>query len=572
MDERPGTTTSVHSAVERTAFQAQAMKKQSSPTSSSSTSSSLVQLGYQIRTRLIAQCLERVLCDDFDTEISNLAVTLVVLGAGMEDYVKHVLLLQMHAAKNNTDYRVIELDLPAICAQKKELMLQTYQHASLNREKAPAAPIEWQGRLQPKPDTWDSPVEKPTSPNEHPPLPSTQYTLVSCDLQSMDVQEQLRVILDLHVSNNLASRTKFVFISEVCLCYVGTDRAFHILEFCGNWATTTMNADSNNISSTVLIGYEPIGMTRKQEEQMNTTAQGASVLQQYQQEYFERFQARVGNMAPLATTTLELQTQLSSSFDYAHVATAREAARSFQMDPLLLSDFQDGKVAFIFDEHIALALHLESYALFCAFRGTNLLERRRLCPWTLQFPPRIHGPQQLWIAEMESIDNDGVKEGFLETYRGYFDDHPTLLKMHKAVQRKDFRGDIQSWYRQEEGIYLIAFQKENRKVVGGVGVRKVKNMQHDQDEATYADISETYEIQRLWADPACRRRGIATGLMDAVYEFLTEKKDPLNKISMVLTTLSILPAAVSFYTKQGFELKREDTQNGLTYQTFTKTL
>ena len=58
------------------------------------------------------------------------------------------------------------------------------------------------------------------------------------------------------------------------------------------------------------------------------------------------------------------------------------------------------------------------------------------------------------------------------------------------------------------------------------------------------------EVKRLWVEPACRKQGIASALMDQIENAARER----GFHRVILQTRPIMPDAVALYTKRGYEL------------------
>ena len=81
-------------------------------------------------------------------------------------------------------------------------------------------------------------------------------------------------------------------------------------------------------------------------------------------------------------------------------------------------------------------------------------------------------------------------------------------------------------------IVLLAFL--DGQAVGCVGLKR------------YSDLDA--EVKRLWVEPACRGRHIASALLDQI----EEKARALGYRRLILQTRPIMPDAVALYTKRGY--------------------
>jgi ribosomal protein S18 acetylase RimI-like enzyme/O-methyltransferase involved in polyketide biosynthesis len=234
----------------------------------------------------------------------------------------------------------------------------------------------------------------------------------------------------------------------------------------------------------------------------------------------------------------------------------------------------------IFDEHAALALHLQSYVVTCGVscatsnEGDAMLFGRVMCPWecgsnTLKLArsclPWFDCYDKMVYTEIQPEHDSQVCSLFEITYQEYVEDYPAIRKMVKGVLKKELNAmhsmrtasnekgfneftrssSIAEFYRSNKGIFLVAVRygiedgEHDKEVVGFVGIRscEAKNVENG-----------TMEIFRLAVHKRYRRRGIARNLLAAVEMFALDQCCP----KIVANTLTILDAACNLYASHGF--------------------
>ena len=131
--------------------------------------------------------------------------------------------------------------------------------------------------------------------------------------------------------------------------------------------------------------------------------------------------------------------------------------------------------------------------------------------------------------DMEFIWTDGNNEVFRDFY----------LKTEEYYSRivggeKNRKGFIP--YNLSESISDVLIAYADQKPVGCAGLKR------------YSD--RDVEIKRVWVEPDCRGKHIATNLMDRI----EEKARQMGYKRAILQTRPIMPDAVGLYEKRGYKL------------------
>lgn len=145
------------------------------------------------------------------------------------------------------------------------------------------------------------------------------------------------------------------------------------------------------------------------------------------------------------------------------------------------------------------------------------------------------------IRKIETRDFDAVctlvNESWKSVYRGYV--NPLLLNAEgcekRAMQlKKDFTSGRLSEFVWEEHHRIAAMLSAG--------------------DTADADCAGTFEVWRIYVDPAFQGRGIGGRLLD----FAERRADALGRSEVVIWAFKENTRAVSFYLKHGYRIGREE--------------
>lgn len=372
--------------------------------------------------------------------------------------------------------------------------------------------------------------------------------------------------------------------AELVVAYLGEVVCHTLLQFCAS--TLCENRES------AMILYEPL----------KPVEYDRSVLSAYQRCYYAHFKAKLERgesetgqhhsvLAPVGASCVAVTTRLLQyGFAFPRTIDVGTAALYARAHGAMLTPLE------MFDEHMALDLHLRSYALAVAFspsrRITNLILERTLCPWVTGVRPsrfqldRVRGGSIGWLSAIERCDENQVRTLFEGTYEHLFEMYPGVHRMVKSVLKKDLLAtvgkdgdsisDIAQRFRDMGGFFLVATECHGmsdtvqRKVVGCIGMRRYAEGKKS------IEGSNMYEITRLFVDPRMRACGVGNELWKFA-KGLVMQQDGFSSttsstgVSFVATTPVFLKEANAFYPSQGFVIKKETTMGGIPMRTYIHT-
>lgn len=491
----------------------------------------LVNVGYAVRVACVLRHVESFVSfhQQQCSSSNNKGITMiqiVVLGAGMD--VTGLWSLSLLNNNNNSSdvdqptksalrMCVLEVDFPSICYAKKHAI----QQLNLLQER-----------------------EETSSTNEHPRIvwrgireanSSCMYTLASADLQDPSAVEEI-------FTNLLEPDVPTLVLSELVLAYLRPESCDNLLRLCA----------SRLGQGSCLLLYEPLGPALPSREEQEEEKSPVSVLEAYKRSYCSKFNSKLHlgvasntpekrkddndvagcseRFFPLASCCAAAEERLLGlCFQYAHAATAGSVAASLRLD---------WKARELFDEHAALALHLNSYAVVCAFPGGSsvaessscaakpkqllpksfdpLLFRRFMCGYWTTENGLVHSPHPvrlrprdgckgeddddddcIWIARIEREDEQQVRNLFSTAYRHLFEQYPSVRKMVKSALRQDLgvgdlvgstvnpNGDasaIGKKYRELGGDFFVAVQIKSQGNFSTIGEDQVLDNPRENDK------------------------------------------------------------------------------------------
>ena len=232
-----------------------------------------------------------------------------------------------------------------------------------------------------------------------------------------------------------------------------------------------------------------------------------------------------------------------------------------------------------FDEHVALALHLNCYAVICAF-SSNSDESdcwlKYICPWRKE---SAHDSAICIHRIASSLEDHQVRHLYGKIYVHLYSEYSAIHKMVKAALKADLRATssqqgvhvdtrgeslIRKRFESKGGSFWVARDRAT-KIIACVGVA-LRKKRHAAGPGLPLSASEVvdYEIQRLVVDDNYRGRGTAKRLLGTVEKFVKQTQTRIETVGIgfVMTRLwavtpACLVAANDLYRSVGY--KREET-------------
>ncbi|KAL3945337.1 MAG: hypothetical protein SGBAC_000613 [Bacillariaceae sp.] len=428
---------------------------------------------------------------------------------------------------------VLEVDTPEICLPKSEIFI---------RQQLVTGKREDSGQLV-------GTIESSGGRNN--------YFLCPVDLKD---GARLEAVVEEHL--DLKAPT-FV-LTELVLAYLSPMETDSLLRWCSSNLCSAPNS--------CFVALEPMGC-----------AQGLNVLgptEGYKRQYTDLFDGKMERglsskgdnvrgalYFPLGMSCKDIRTRFQKLGYHAFVADlGRVAAYATPVGHFNAPE--------IFDEHLALALYLKSYAVAIGFSPqTEGFLQRLVSPWQFdnEIPPYIS--DFVGITVIERSDEESVRNLVLQVYEDKFEEYPAVRKMVTHMMNTDLaiseggvgEAAIASRYSDRGGIFLVAAQHSGahseRNVVGCVGVRR------------WGQSSKLtkLEVVRLAVKASCRGQGIGRRLLQMVEKFATERYAP--PVTLIAQTITILDEAKRLYDTVGYDLEKESDLGGsLGMLTYTRLL
>jgi GNAT superfamily N-acetyltransferase len=270
----------------------------------------------------------------------------------------------------------------------------------------------------------------------------------------------------------------------------------------------------------------------------------------------------------------------------------------------------------LFDEHAALSLHLASYTLVVAMNTLKSSHeqfqlQQRLCPWyyNQEWTRKIlvkgsnKGDDKsitiastYYVTVIEPEDEQEVRTLFAKTYEDLCQTYTAVNKMVKSALKQELAplsddsllqgssgSAIRQHYQRMGGQFFVAVQYPadndddgpQRRVVGGIGVRRWNNYCANRTTTRQQELMQTYEIHRFFVQKSCRGQGIGTALLQMaeslVQQTRTQHQFPnQTTFRITATTLSLLEEANYFYAKHGYSESGEESIGTLSLKTYSK--
>ena len=401
------------------------------------------------------------------------------------------------------------------------------------------------------------------------------YTLVALDLNGDE--NMMRSLFDKHL---LEDDTPVLVVSELVVSYLQPASCDAVLSYFGHRPHCS------------ILLYEALGGASAEEKKESLP----SVADAYRTFYHDQFRSKLqrGNahtaaaaaaaplFHPLGTSLVSVQERLEGAgFSATRVVHPTISSPCTQL----------------FDEHAAMALHLQTYVIAAAATAQHLHNHR----WFQQalqgdtvvdvVPTTITTTTTSYhkIAPALPVDAPSLRNGFADTYTDCTS--PSIPKLVQAVLRTDFApDDIASHYRRHlGGNYWVccgiadadggATTRSTAIVLGGVGLRRRSVaepsvvLRPPSSSAAAASsvvwgMIPCYEIQRVFVSDGHRGHGIGRALIEQALAYVRQTGYP--RCHVVAVTLSILEAAHRLYLAMGFRAVDRTTKGDLTYVTYWK--
>ena len=228
-----------------------------------------------------------------------------------------------------------------------------------------------------------------------------------------------------------------------------------------------------------------------------------------------------------------------------------------------------------FDEHAALALCLDCYAIACVFpssyypsldkksnetkedNGGAVRRREDICPWWILSDDRVVGSFR--IRPIASKFEDGlVRDLYGKLYANLYDEYPAIRRMVKSAMRTDLgvdashdatddRSAIRDRFRRKGGDFWIATDAvDERRLVGciGIGPREGRITSKIEPISSSASVIG-YEIQRLAVDERYRGKGLGTSLLSVAEEWARgDRLRSMPKTTVPVSLRAVTPACL----------------------------
>ena len=504
----------------------------------------LVNAGYAMRVAVMLKNVQSFLQFHKSFARNLQRVQIVILGAGL-DVTGFWALSQL---QDEDQVHLIEVDMHSVWQAKREALTALKWVAPSMLQSSPKEDDSniWQGMPQ---------VGKG----------QCRYSLVCADLRDVSKLQEALSFLQL-------DRPTLV-CTELVLAYLGEQSCDKLLQWCCSHICRH--------PMSCLLAFEPLG-SQAQESVM-------SVVSGYQHHYVSQFTSKLNRghadgskgpqFDPLGNDCASVVRRMyRAGWSSSHVQLCGDAAfEAVQFGADLVCRE-------VFDEHAALALHLQSYVMVLGFKlESETLLKRFMCASDYNQRPVAHALKEgsiIWLSEIERQDEGELRNQFTSAYQRFFEVYPAIKKMVKTALRKDLGlsgadGDDQSnihlHYRSLDGRFLVAVQYPptsytktfTRTVLGGIGWRRL----NQKEQVARGFPTTTFEIHRLIVAPHSRRLGVARTLLGRA-EAMIRREVPVYRL--IASTPSFQVEATGFYRKSGFILSSETEMGNINLLTFTK--
>mmetsp|Transcript_5218 Transcript_5218/g.6720 ORF Transcript_5218/g.6720 Transcript_5218/m.6720 type:complete len:625 (+) Transcript_5218:65-1939(+) len=540
----------------------------------------LVNAIYAIRVASIAKMVQEFLVKQPSSSHSS-QVNVVVIGCGLDVLsLWAASLLPMDCAK------VFEIDCLENCSLKKEALLKaglivlpekesiSLHHDDHDYGDSSSGCIILEGYLNVHNDSHNLNLSQNqnTCPN---------YTLLSADLRNTS---SLHKALS---SSSFDQNYPTIVISELVLAYLGKENVTRLFQY------LACNVCSNDRS--FLMAYEPI----------LPSSTSDNVVYGHATDYFGKFSYKLNKglnskekddlkqqstiFQPLGKSPSDVNKFLRScGFDGPLDCQTLDVASRY------LNIAHVSQPPELFDEHIALRLHMNCYGIISAMASCNnsgnVKDFLRICPWSsseeatrymdqrFEYKPNLPD-MKVTISTIQNHHQEKVQELFRNTYCHLFQKYTSIAKMVKTAIKTDLSiqndscpetltcAAIFEEYSRNGGSFWVAIDNTNNddKIIGFVGVKRCART----DVAL--DALQTYEIHRLAVASNVRGKGIGKLLLRIVEDFI-ERKEHNGTTAIVATTPDVMEAANFLYQSHSYNIFEDILIGTMKIRTYLKTL
>lgn len=520
--------------------------------------SPLVNAGYAARIACMTEAVESFLSFHKSTSGSASAPPLqvVLLGCGLD-------VLGLWALSHSPEtIKVFEVDVLDIIMTKKDLLesMEWLQIVS-TKSKEDDEMISIEGVVS------AAPMEK------------VNYTLASCDLKDASSVEK--------ALGNVDRSIPTLVLSELVLAYLGRNGIDELLILCSSSLCVAPGS--------VFAAYEALGPSSDNDAHVRSVVDGYKC--QYSKKFREKLKRgmEISNedeatdedaFHPLGDCPNTVQKRISTDgFEWSFASLAGTVAACVFDNHKRTGGGRSFTPCEPFDEHAALALHLNSYVYICSFAEQTEIDLiRSLCPWSsislVDMEPKVvcvDDGSEVCIRPIRAKDQKQTQELFLGTYQDLSKHSSPVKKMVKTALKTDLKcspdeihSSIGLRYQTCGGVFLVAVEEggwEANTVIGCLGIRLCKT---GEGGIRGGALENTFEIHRLAVEENARGRGIGKTLLRIAEEEFIQPGVKGGSYRIVATTPSLMKRANPLYTASGFVLEKQQVSGDMTINTYVK--
>lgn len=405
-----------------------------------------------------------------------------------------------------------------------------------------------------------------------------EYSLHSVDLKNIADLDQ--VLLCAQIRKDIPT----IAVSELVLAYLGTENSEQLIRYI---------ATSFDAPKSAFLAYEPLESVEEDQHQTKS----------FSNSYYQRFSAKLRRGQSATSKDSDLGETLFCTLGSDCVLIEKSFGAcgfgnvcAFPAGAAARNCCSDMRAPELFDEHAALALHLQCYCCVCAFSHTT--QREFVSAVVNQWVGKYGNARvvshvvnescsgiQFTIKPIEKFHQEPVRHLYTTSYSCAMAQYPAVSKMVKTALKSDLSGKQETnlltkakscaiWekYTEWEGGFWVACLEPSGAVVGCIGIRKCSEAEGSIRGTLSSDTNSitTYEVHRLVVDETHRGRGIGKALMLKIENFVQSKT--CSPYKLIAATPTIMNAANHLYINCGFS-QHEDQQIGnLTISTYMKTI
>ena len=532
----------------------------------------LVNAGYAFRIAAVTETLRRFVRESEKVSDDNVldvpTINIVLVGSGFD-------VLGLWALSLHPGIKVYEIDCYTNAKLKMEALLKmnATRKFLVSDEVSKDEHEEHTEKGVLLRGTIDHTLESGNNPS------SMNYSLIAADLRDLSFLEDILkdASLDTSFPTCVCSELVLAYIEEISLTHILN---FYALKLCHG-------------RNSCFLAYEPIYPSL----QSSLRTSHVTVNQGYAETYFNQFDAKIhrgnakseqttSNFRPLGKTIRSVENMLRMSGFGGPISCS---PMEFAMKQISYQTASPEP----FDEHAALRLHFQCYAIITAFSSdTSLSTFKKISPWasvrsatrgigfSLKKNILIDGVRIAITAIKTQLHEEGVRTLYKETYVGMFDDFPSVKKMVKSALKTDLSsinntpnyeleqyGDSAIWnrYSGADGTFWVALEETSGDVIGCVGMKPIIGAV----DKKILDERECFELHRLAVSENFRGKGIGRQLVQVVEENILARSNE-ESFSIIAITPKVLAGANAMYSSLGFKVLKEEKFGKMEMRTFVK--